>query len=144
MANGEQNQQRAARHTLVTVLEALLRLAHPIIPFITEAIWQSVKPLIAIKADTIMLQPMPAFDSKLVDDKAVADINWIKDAVIAVRNIRAEMNIAPSKPLQLLIRKASPAVHRIISDNVTFIESLARLSEIVLLDEGEVGLMLAL
>ena len=139
LANGEQNQQRAARHTLVTVLEALLRLAHPIIPFITEAIWQSVKPLIAIKADTIMLQPMPAFDSKLVDDKAVADINWIKDAVIAVRNIRAEMNIAPSKPLQLLIRKASPAVHRIISDNVTFIESLARLSEIVLLDEGDVG-----
>ncbi len=139
LANGEQNQQRAARHTLVTVLEALLRLAHPIIPFITEAIWQSVKPLIAIKADTIMLQPMPAFDGKLVDDKAVADINWIKDAVIAVRNIRAEMNIAPSKPLQLLIRKASPAVHRIISDNVTFIESLARLSEIVLLDEGEVG-----
>ena len=139
LANGEQNQQRAARHTLVTVLEALLRLAHPIIPFITEAIWQSVKPLMAIKADTIMLQPMPAFDSKLVDDKAVADINWIKDAVIAVRNIRAEMNIAPSKPLQLLIRKASPAVHRIISDNVTFIESLARLSEIVLLDEGEVG-----
>ena len=139
LANGDQNQQRAARHTLVTVLEALLRLAHPIIPFITEAIWQSVKPLMAIKADTIMLQPMPAFDSKLVDDKAVADINWIKDAVIAVRNIRAEMNIAPSKPLQLLIRKASPAVHRIISDNVTFIESLARLSEIVLLDEGEVG-----
>ena len=139
LANGEQNQQRAARHTLVTVLEALLRLAHPIIPFITEAIWQSVKPLMAIKADTIMLQPMPAFDSQLVDDKAVADINWIKDAVIAVRNIRAEMNIAPSKPLQLLIRKASPAVHRIISDNVTFVESLARLSEIVLLDEGEVG-----
>lgn len=139
LANGEQNQQRAARHTLVTVLEALLRLAHPIIPFITEAIWQSVKPLMAIKADTIMLQPMPAFDSKLVDNEAVADINWIKDAVIAVRNIRAEMNIAPSKPLQLLIRKASPMVHRIISDNVTFIESLARLSEIVLLDEGEAG-----
>ncbi|QYN42171.1 valine--tRNA ligase [Gilliamella sp. ESL0443] len=139
LANGEQNQQRAARHTLVTVLEALLRLAHPIIPFITEAIWQSVKPLMAIKADTIMLQPMPAFDSKLVDNEAVADINWIKDAVIAVRNIRAEMNIAPSKPLQLLIRKASPTVHRIIGDNVTFIESLARLSEIVLLDEGEAG-----
>lgn len=139
LANGEQSEQRAARHTLVTILEALLRLAHPIIPFITEAIWQSVKPLMAINADTIMLQPMPAFDSKLVDNEAVADINWIKDAVIAVRNIRAEMNIAPSKPLQLLIRKASPTVHRIIGDNVTFIESLARLSEIVLLDEGEVG-----
>ncbi|MCX8587343.1 MULTISPECIES: valine--tRNA ligase [unclassified Gilliamella] len=139
LANGGQSEQRAARHTLVTVLEALLRLAHPIIPFITEEIWQSVKPLMAIKADTIMLQPMPAFDSKHTDDQAVADINWIKDVVIAVRNIRAEMNIAPSKPLQLLIRKASPTVHRIISDNINFIESLARLSEIVLLDEGETG-----
>lgn len=139
LANGEQSEQRAARHTLVTVLEALLRLAHPIIPFITEAIWQSVKPLMRIKADTIMLQPMPTFDSKHIDDQAVADINWIKEAVIAVRNIRAEMNIAPSKPLQLLIRQASPAVHRIISDNITFIESLARLAEIVLLDEGETG-----
>lgn len=139
LANGEQSQQRAARHTLVTVLEALLRLAHPIVPFITEAIWQSVKPLMRIKADTIMLQPMPTFDSKHIDDQAVADINWIKEVVIAVRNIRAEMNIAPSKPLQLLIRQASPAVHRIISDNITFIESLARLAEIVLLDEGETG-----
>ncbi|MCO6538179.1 MAG: valine--tRNA ligase [Gilliamella sp.] len=139
LANGEASQQRAARHTLVTVLEALLRLAHPIIPFITEEIWQNVKPLMGIKADTIMLQPMPIFDNQSSNDEAVADINWIKDAVIAVRNIRAEMNIAPSKPLQLLIRKASPTVHRITSNNISFIESLARLSEIVLLDENETG-----
>ncbi|KDN10157.1 valine--tRNA ligase [Gilliamella sp. Imp1-1] len=139
LANGETSQQRAARHTLVTVLEALLRLAHPIIPFITEEIWQNVKPLMDIKADTIMLQPMPIFDNQSSNDEAVADINWIKDAVIAVRNIRAEMNIAPSKPLQLLIRKASPTVHRITSNNISFIESLARLSEIVLLDENETG-----
>ncbi|WP_085247848.1 valine--tRNA ligase [Gilliamella mensalis] len=139
LANGELSQQRAARHTLITVLEALLRLAHPIIPFITEAIWQNVKGLMNISADTIMLQPMPAFDEQHSNDQAVADINWIKDVVIAVRNIRAEMNIAPSKPLQLLIRKGSPTVHRIIADNINFIESLARLSEIVLLDDGETG-----
>ncbi|OCG18653.1 hypothetical protein A9G24_12190 [Gilliamella sp. App6-5] len=139
LANGEPSQQRAARHTLITVLEALLRLAHPIIPFITEAIWQNVKGLMNITADTIMLQPMPAFDEQHSDDQAIADINWIKDVVIAVRNIRAEMNIAPSKPLQLLIRKGSPTVHRIIADNINFIESLARLSEIVLLGDGETG-----
>jgi valyl-tRNA synthetase len=139
LAHGKSSQQRAARHTLVTVLEALLRLAHPIIPFITEEIWQNVKGLMKIKADTIMLQPMPACDKQHLNNEAVADINWIKDVVIAVRNIRAEMNIAPSKPLQLLIRKATPTVHRIISDNISFIESLARLSEIVLLDEGESG-----
>ncbi len=139
LASGSEAKQRAARHTLVTVLEALLRLAHPIIPFITEEIWQHVKKLMNISADTIMLQPMPAFDEQKLDHQAVSDINWIKDVVIAVRNIRAEMNIAPSKSLQLLIRKASPAVHRIISENISFVESLARLSEIVLLDEGEAG-----
>ncbi|WP_294615899.1 valine--tRNA ligase [uncultured Gilliamella sp.] len=137
--NGSANQQRAARHTLITVLEALLRLAHPIIPFITEAIWQNVKGLMNITADTIMLQPMPKYDQQYKNDEVVADANWIKDAVIAVRNIRAEMNIAPSKPLQLLIRKASPTVHRIVSNNVNFIEALGKLSEIVLLDEGETG-----
>ena len=137
--NGSANQQRAARHTLITVLEALLRLAHPIIPFITEAIWQNIKGLMNITADTIMLQPMPKYDHQYRNDEAMADANWIKNAVIAVRNIRAEMNIAPSKPLQLLIRKASPTVHRIVSNNVNFIEALGKLSEIVLLDEGETG-----
>ena len=137
--NGSANQQRAARHTLITVLEALLRLAHPIIPFITEAIWQNIKGLMNITADTIMLQPMPKYDHQYSNDEAMADANWIKNAVIAVRNIRAEMNIAPSKPLQLLIRKASPTVHRIVSNNVNFIEALGKLSEIVLLDEGETG-----
>ena len=137
--NGSANQQRAARHTLITVLEALLRLAHPIIPFITEAIWQNIKGLMNITADTIMLQPMPKYDHQYSNDEAMADANWIKNAVIAVRNIRAEMNMAPSKPLQLLIRKASPTVHRIVSNNVNFIEALGKLSEIVLLDEGETG-----
>ncbi|XKM14530.1 valine--tRNA ligase [Orbaceae bacterium ac157xtp] len=137
LATGSINQQRAARHTLITVLEALLRLAHPIIPFITEAIWQNVKGFKGINADTIMLQPLPKYEDKWENQQAISDIEWIKQAIIAVRNIRAEMNIAPSKPLQLLIRNANPTIHRIISDNVTYIESLARLSEIVVLDEGE-------
>ncbi|QIQ22029.1 valine--tRNA ligase [Zophobihabitans entericus] len=139
IANGSADEQRATRHTLVTVLEALLRLAHPIIPFITEEIWQNIKPLKGITADTIMLQAIPEFEHKWVNEQAVEDINWIKQVIIAVRNIRAEMNIAPSKPLELLIRDASPATHRRISDNVTFIESLARLSEIVILENGEKG-----
>ncbi|WP_392564103.1 valine--tRNA ligase [Orbus wheelerorum] len=139
IANGNANQQRAARHTLISVLEGLLRLAHPIIPFITEAIWQNVKGLMGITADTIMLQKMPTYDAKWHDEQAVNDLNWIKQVVIAVRNIRAEMNIAPSKALTLLIRDASAITHRRISDNVTFIESLARLSEIIMLDDGEKG-----
>ncbi|RKS87517.1 valyl-tRNA synthetase [Orbus hercynius] len=141
ISNGSASQQRAARHTLVSVLESLLRLAHPIIPFITEAIWQNVKGIMGITADTIMLQKMPSYDKKWDDEQAQNDLNWIKQVVIAIRNIRAEMNIAPSKPLQLIIRDASPASHRRISDNVTFIESLARLSEIVILEGNDKGPM---
>lgn len=141
LSHGNANQQRAARHTLVSVLEALLRLAHPIIPYITEAIWQNVKGIMGITADTIMLQKMPSYDQHAYDEHAVNDLNWIKQVVIAVRNIRAEMNIAPSKQLELMVRDASPTTHRRISDNVTFIESLARLSEIIILDEGEKGPM---
>lgn len=137
--NGSAEEQRATRYTLISVLEALLRLAHPIIPFITEEIWQNVKTLKGITADTIMLQPMPEFDASLVNQHAVDDINWIKQVIIAVRNIRAEMNIAPSKPLELLVRDASPATHRRIGDNVTFIESLARLSGITILEGSDKG-----
>ncbi|WP_392565126.1 valine--tRNA ligase [Utexia brackfieldae] len=139
LTSGSAAQQRAARHTLISVLEALLRLAHPIIPFITEAIWQNIKGLMNIAADTIMLQPMPEFDARMLDEQAVGDLNWIKQVVIAVRNIRAEMNIAPSKPLELLIRDASAATHRRVSDNVRFIESLAKLSHIVILEGAEKG-----
>ncbi|MGP0707233.1 class I tRNA ligase family protein, partial [Escherichia coli] len=91
---------RGTRNTLITVLEGLLRLAHPIIPFINETIWQRVKVIAGINADTIMLQPFPEFDAAKADEAASADTEWLKQAIVAVRNIRAEMNIAPGKPLE--------------------------------------------
>lgn len=94
MNGGSEAELRGTRHTLVTVLEGLLRLAHPIIPFITETIWQRVKAICGITADTIMLQPFPQYDASQVDDAALADTEWLKQAIVAVRNIRAEMNIA--------------------------------------------------
>ncbi|WP_139157418.1 class I tRNA ligase family protein, partial [Enterobacter hormaechei] len=107
MNGGNEAELRGTRHTLVTVLEGLLRLAHPIIPFITETIWQRVKAICGITADTIMLQPFPQYDASQVDDAALADTEWLKQAIVAVRNIRAEMNIAPGKPLELLLRGCS-------------------------------------
>ncbi|MCO6525077.1 MAG: class I tRNA ligase family protein, partial [Candidatus Schmidhempelia sp.] len=104
-----------------------------------EAIWQNVKGLVGIDADTIMLQPMPQYDEHLNDEQAISNINWIKQVIVAVRNIRAEMNIAPSKPLELLVRDVSETLHRRISDNVTFIQSLARISQIVVLENGDRG-----
>ncbi len=121
MNGGNEAELRGTRHTLVTVLEGLLRLAHPIIPFITETIWQRVKAICGITADTIMLQPFPQYDASQVDDAALADTEWLKQAIVAVRNIRAEMNIAPGKPLELLLRGCSKEAERRVNDNRSFL-----------------------
>ncbi|ELZ5939689.1 MULTISPECIES: valine--tRNA ligase [Providencia] len=134
---GNEAQARAARFTLIEVLEALLRLAHPIIPFITETIWQRVKVVKGIDADTIMLQPFPEFNAEKVDELALSDLEWIKEAIIAVRNIRAEMNISPGKPLDVLLRSASQDAKRRVAENENFIKSMARLASITVLADSE-------
>ncbi|MGA7586147.1 MAG: valine--tRNA ligase [Rouxiella badensis] len=139
MNGGTEAQLRGTRHTLVEVLEGLLRLAHPIIPFITETIWQSVKPLKGITADTIMLQPFPEYSADKADESALVDLEWIKQAIVAIRNVRAEMNIAPGKPLELLLRGASADAQRRVEQNLSFIKSLARLESITVLPAGDKG-----
>ncbi|MDE1479579.1 valine--tRNA ligase [Xenorhabdus bovienii] len=134
---GSEAEVRAARHTLIEVLEGLLRLAHPIIPFITETIWQRVKVVKGINADTIMLQPFPEFDQAKVDELALNDLEWIKEAIIAVRNIRAEMNIAPSKPLEVLLRDANADAQRRVAENLNFIQAMGRLTSVTVLAAGE-------
>ncbi|PHM71896.1 valine--tRNA ligase [Xenorhabdus kozodoii] len=134
---GTEAEVRAARHTLIDVLDGLLRLAHPIIPFITETIWQRVKVVKGIDADTIMLQPFPEFDQAKEDELALNDLEWIKEAIIAVRNIRAEMNIAPSKPLEVLLRDANDDAQRRVAENLNFIQAMGRLSSVSVLAAGE-------
>ncbi|KHT23140.1 valine--tRNA ligase [Pectobacterium brasiliense] len=139
MNGGSEAELRGTRHTLVTVLEALLRLAHPIIPFITETIWLRVKALKGISADTIMLQPFPEFDAAQEDTLALNDLEWIKQAIITVRNIRAEMNIAPGKPLEVLLRDVTGEAQRRVEENRSFIQTLARLESITMLPAGDKG-----
>lgn len=134
---GNDAQKRAARHTLIEVLEGLLRLAHPIIPFITETIWQRVKEVKGIEGETIMLQAFPEFDASLVDEHALSDLEWIKEVIVAVRNIRAEMNIAPGKPLDVILRGADDNAKRRVSDNIGFLKAMGRLADIRPLAEGE-------
>ncbi|WP_074012730.1 valine--tRNA ligase [Candidatus Sodalis sp. SoCistrobi] len=139
MSGGSDAELRGTRHTLVTVLEALLRLAHPIIPFITETILQRVKTLTGDQGDTLMLQPFPSYDAARADADALTDLEWIKQAIVAVRTIRAEMNIAPGKPLAVLLRQASPAVVRRVNENLSFMLTLARLDSITLLPADDKG-----
>ncbi|MGL9750558.1 MAG: valine--tRNA ligase [Symbiopectobacterium sp.] len=139
MNGGSEAELRGTRNTLVTVLESLLRLAHPIIPFITETIWQQVKVLKGVTGDTIMLQPFPAYGAAAEDAQALADLEWIKQAITAVRNIRSEMNIAPGKPLDVLLRDATPETQLRVEANRSFIQTLARLASVQLLPAGEKG-----
>ncbi len=97
------------RRTLLEVLETLLRTIHPIMPFISEEIWQRVKHPLSIDADTIMLQPYPLCDSANTDSEADDDIAWIKSFLLGIRQIRGEMNIDPKKRLTALIHNAKPS-----------------------------------
>ena len=104
---GSEAEQRATRHTLVTVLEAVLRLAHPIIPFITEELWQKVSVTAGVrKADEdafLMLQTYPTFDAVKVDTVAVARMTTIQAQIDSIRNLRSEMKLPPSQKMPLLI-----------------------------------------
>ncbi|KOR31132.1 valyl-tRNA synthetase, partial [Achromatium sp. WMS2] len=91
------------RRTLVQVLEVLLRLAHPLIPFITEEIWQRIAPLAGVSGATIMLQPYPAVCSELDDPLATAEMNWVMRCIQGIRRIKGEMNIPLSRPVPIIL-----------------------------------------
>ncbi|HHW7570224.1 TPA: valine--tRNA ligase [Mannheimia haemolytica] len=134
---GTDAQRRGASRTLVNVLEKLLRLIHPVMPFITEEIWQKVKGFVGIEADTIMLQKFPQFDPLAIDETAENQINFIKEVIVAVRNIRAESNIAPSKGLDLIARNFSADEVSILNANEVLLKSMAKLDSVKVLENGE-------
>ena len=129
--------QRGTRKTLLTVLESILRLAHPIIPFITEEIWQRVAPLAGIEADTIMLQPYPVADESLIDNKAIAETNWVMNFILGVRRIRGEMNIAPGKPLPVLLQNGTYIDQQSLDNNLNYLRKMAKLESIIWLNSTE-------
>ena len=129
--------QRATRKTLLTVLESILRLAHPIMPFITEEIWQRVAPLAGIQAESIMLQPYPVADNFHIDNSAIAEINWVMNFILGVRRIRGEMNIAPSKPLPVLLQNGSIIDQSYLSNSSVYLQRLGRLESITWLSNDD-------
>ena len=96
---GSADEQNAARYTLLHVLECSLRTLHPIMPFITEEIWQRLKAPLGIDGETIMLQPFPVAGD--IDQQAEDDIGWLQKVLQGVRNIRAELNVSPGKVLDV-------------------------------------------
>ena len=135
--NSSEEAKRGTLGTLVRVLEATLRLAHPIMPFITESIWQQVKELAGKNGDTIMLAAYPEPQDALVDAEAEADIAWLQNVITAVRNVRAEKNIPPSKELELLFKNGDDEDFRRAEENQTFLMKLAKLEKLTWLNEGD-------
>ena len=138
---GNEAQQRGTRHTLVNVLEGLLRLMHPIMPFITETIWQRVQPLsdFSKNGDSIMVQAFPQFNENNCDQQAIDDLEWVKQFIIAIRNIRGEMDISPSKELPVLLKNVNENDQRRLNENEQFLSSLAKLESITVLADSEQG-----
>ena len=132
-----EEQKRAARHTLVTVLETLLRLLHPTMPFITEEIWQQVKGPAGVEGPTIMLQPWPEPDDSLVDEAAEREMRWVMDFILGIRRIKGEMNISPGKPVPVLLANVSPEDERLLAASRPYLDFLARTESVEILGPGQ-------
>ena len=126
--------QRGTRRTLVRVLETILRLNHPFMPFITEELWQKVAPLANKHGDTIMTQPYPTAQTDKIDEAAEQELEWVKTFITGVRKIRSERDLAPGKPLAVLLQNASAADKANFEHNQAFIETLAKLESFEWLD----------
>ncbi|MDX1451022.1 MAG: valine--tRNA ligase, partial [Oleiphilaceae bacterium] len=135
--SGDATAQRGTRRTLVRVLEAILRLAHPFIPFITEEIWQRVAPLAGKQGATIMTQAYPESDASKIDEQSLGDVKWLQDVIIAVRNIRGEMDISPAKAIPVLLRHGNADDLRRFEENRSYISALAKLESLDWLGDAE-------
>jgi valyl-tRNA synthetase len=96
----------AARHTLITTLEVLLRALHPVAPFISEEIWQRVRPLVGAAQESIMQTEFPVASSVSADSEAEAQMRWVMDFILGIRQIRGEMDIPPSRKLPVILQNA--------------------------------------
>ncbi len=130
--------KNATLATLTDVLENLLRCLHPFIPFITEEIWQRAAPAAGIDVtDTsIMIQPFPDRDAFPVDDEAEQELDWIRNVILGIRQIRGEMDIAPNKSLPVILQDASEQDRRFLKIHERYLMGLAKLADITILKPG--------
>ena len=130
--NGTAEQARATRHTLLTVLETVLRLAHPLIPFITEELWQTVAPLAGRKThESIMLAAFPQAQPEKADGASEAEIQALKDMAYACRNLRGEMNLSPAQKVPLIASGNAAQ----LTAFAPYLKALAKLSEVAIVNQ---------
>ncbi len=130
-------QKRGTRQTLIEVLEATLRSLHPLMPFVTEEIWQTVAPRAGIDGATIMLRPYPEIQPDTSDLDAVANIEWVQQFILGIRQIRGEMDISPGKPLAVILQGASQRDQERVNTETLLLQRVGRVESVTLLDDGE-------
>ncbi|HWU68920.1 MAG TPA: valine--tRNA ligase, partial [Stenotrophobium sp.] len=128
--------KRGTRRTLVRVLETWLRLLHPLMPFITEEVWQRVAPLAGKSGDSIMLQPYPIAQPDKINEAAEADIEWLKAMVTALRRVRSELNVPPARLVTLLLADGDAADRARVERFASQLRFLNKLERIEFLDDA--------
>jgi len=121
---------QGTRFTLVTILEELLKVIHPFMPYITEALWQRVAPLAGKSGDTIMIQAYPVYIESQVNTAVESDIIWIQAVILGIRNIRGEMNISPAKPIPVYFYNGSTEDKRRLEEHRALLQALAKIDTI--------------
>ncbi|APQ13616.1 valine--tRNA ligase [Pseudomonas oryzihabitans] len=135
--NASLERQRGTRRTLARVLEVVLRLAHPFMPFITEEIWQRLKTPAGVQGETLMLQPWPVANEARIDAAAEGDIEWVKALMLGVRQIRGEMKISMAKRIDIIVANASAEDQRRLADFEPLLNKLAKLESVRVLAAAE-------
>ncbi|WP_160232574.1 valine--tRNA ligase [Acinetobacter indicus] len=125
------------RRVLLSVMEASLRLAHPLMPYLTEEIWQTLAPKLNISGETIMLAQYPVADQALVNEQAEADMQWLQGLIGAVRNIRGEMGLGNARLLPVLLQNTTDAEKAQIARIEPLFKALAKVESITFLADGE-------
>ena len=130
-------QKNATAYTLVEVLETIMRLAHPVMPFLTETIWEQTAPMVSKTnaAHTIMVAPFPKESDYEIDEEAETQIAFIKDFATTVRNLRAEMKVGPSVTLTPFMRGASASEKECAEKNFLYIKNLANIEPITFIEK---------
>jgi valyl-tRNA synthetase len=134
LQSGSADEQAATRHTLLHVLESCLRTLHPIMPFITEEIWQKVKDPLAIEGNSIMLRPFPQAGS--IDESSESDVDWIRGVIQGIRRIRSELNLAPSKSLDVLFQAGTDSDRKRQEQFAPVLSQVARIQSVNWVDSN--------
>ncbi|MCJ0928948.1 valine--tRNA ligase [Acinetobacter lwoffii] len=135
--NVSEERKAEVRRVLLSVMEASLRLAHPLMPYLTEEIWQTLAPKLGITGETIMLAPYPVAEQALINDQAEADMQWLQGLIGAVRNIRGEMSLGNARLLPVLLQNTTDAEKAQIARIEPLFKALAKVESITFLADGE-------